>query len=78
MAMFLGKELPILREGYVHALLIYPGGRKLVAQIEPYNIYHINDAVAELKAGRHVYVWLDDAVEVLQRANLPKEPPNDR
>lgn len=73
MTTFMGQELPPLREGNVWAMLVYPGGRKLVAQIAPYNIYHINDAVAELKAGRRVYVWLDDAVEVLQRANLPKE-----
>lgn len=72
MTIFMGQELPPLRQGNVWAMLIYPGGRKVVAQIEPYNIEFVKDAVDKLRQGQYVYVWLDDAAEVLQRANLPK------
>lgn len=69
---FMGQELPPLRAGKVWAMRIYPGGRRVVVQEEAQNIDYTEDAVAELKAGRRVLVWLDDAIDVLQRANLPK------
>lgn len=75
MTTFMGNVLPPMREGNVWAMLIYPGGRRSVEQIEPQNIEFASEAVKKLKAGQWVYVWLDDAVAVLQQANLPKVSP---
>lgn len=72
MTTFMGQELPPLRDGNVWAMKIYPGGRKEVRQVNPSRVDFVSNALKKLKAEQSVYVWLDDAVEVLTRANLPK------
>lgn len=68
---FMGKELVNLRPGNVWALEIYPGGRKTVMQTKAKYVDYTDDAVKKLNAGQRVFVWLDDATEVLRRVNLP-------
>jgi hypothetical protein len=64
---FQGEKLPPLRPGKVYAMQIYPGGRKVVQQRNPEQLSTASVAVKALIAGRMVYVWLGDAVDVLTR-----------
>lgn len=71
MTTFMGQELPPLRVGNVWAMQIFPGGRKVVVQVQPYHVRSVEQAVTALKAGHRQYVSLDDAVAVLQQVKLP-------
>ena len=69
----MGQELPPLREGNVWSMQIYPGGRKVVVQVKPDRVDFVSDAARKLRAGQCVYVWLDDAGELLARLDVSKE-----
>lgn len=70
---FQGERLPPLQPNKLWGMQIYPGGRKVVRQCDPDQLTTPTKAVKLLMTGCMVYVWLDDAVDTLQRWEQAKQ-----